>query len=226
MSGKRLASGCCSVVLFILLVAALTVLLRRYLFDVVTVQRDVPECGLLRGDRLVIDQWSYHYRTQPERGDYAVFRCPPQVDAQHTGGAGLLAGRIMALPGDTIWFGQEGAVALSRSYAHGCIWPFVIPARGMQVHMGEGDSLQGTWGMALYARVISRHEQGTAPYHRFQHDYYWMQSGGGDDAGDSRYVGPVPRECLTGRARMILYSLNDSLPWTRRLRPGRLFLAR
>lgn len=128
-------------------------------------------------------------------------------------GSGLSIGRLMALPGDTVWMGYGGVVSSCRDYQRGCIWPLMVPARGSIVSIEP-------WTAELYARLIQGYEgvdvtiRDTALYirsrqvkrYRFKHDFYWIQSASDTAFWDSRCYGPVPHESIKGSLVRILYS--------------------
>ena len=127
--------------------------------------------------------------------------------------------------------GQQGRVSSCRDYARGCIWPLMVPAKGSYVRISP-------WVSDLYKLTIERFEQDKpttknqpsgkdslqSVLHRFHHNYYWVISGDESNFFDSRTFGFVPEEFVLGRVETVLYSLDASQPFTRRLRRGRIFV--
>lgn len=115
-STRRWGSGLWRyVVLPAVIAVALLLAVRSLWLTQYAVGEDRPECGLVGGDRIVVDRTAYGFRTpfpalfgrhtwgerQPRRGDVVVFECP---------GGGIGTGRITALPGDTVSRPRRGVL--------------------------------------------------------------------------------------------------------------------
>jgi len=210
-------------------------------FAILTIPQDGEVPTLLRGDRVLVNRWSYGYRlpfarwggyhrflqrNQPSCGDWVAFNNPAVERAALPDTSDLYVGRILACPGDTIWMGQQGRVSPYRDYVRGCIWPLMVPAKGSHVHISP-------WVRDLYELTIHRFEstelkkpsEGNGnDFYRFHRNYYWVISGDESNFFDSRTFGFVPEEFVLGRVETVLFSLDADLPWVYRLRRSRLFI--
>ncbi len=206
----------------------------------------VPADGLLPtfqpGDRVVVNRWSYGYRTPfsekwgyhrwrakaPLRGDWAAYNCPSSELTTRPDTLQLFLGNILALPADTVWMGRGASVGASRSYERGLIWPVVVPTRGAYIKVHP-------WDAPLYAKTLRQHEgirasvrhdslcidDSTVSSVRFRQDYYWMSSLNDTNFTDSRVLGFVPRTHLMGRVTRVLYSIDGwRVQWRRTLYKG------
>lgn len=210
-----------------LVVALLLVcLVRMFWVGEVRIGADTCPSVLQPDDRVLFNRWAYGLRVKigdsivriapsmPNKGDYVALR--PVVDD----GEPLCVGRLMAMPGDTVWMGYGGVVRASRSYAKGCIWPVRVPSCGNVVDITP-------WNAELYARLIRAYEGeatatvcDTALYiaghetkkYRFHRDYYWISSCSDTNFFDSRIYGPVPAETLEGQLTFVLFA-NERRRW-------------
>ena len=217
-------------------------MLRMCAFSVLTIPHDGEAPVLLQGDRVLVRKWAYglrrpfsrwggYLRYRPRkavRGDWMAFNCPAVEAGALPDTSDLCVGCVLACPGDTVWMGTKGHVSNRKDYRQGCIWPVVVPAKGMHVRMTP-------WTASLYALVIRRHEglnvsvvhdsisvdSQLIGYFRFQRDYYWVASGNEDNLFDSRTFGFVPAEFVMGRVDAILYSIDSTKPWAQKWRRNR-----
>lgn len=184
------------------------------------------EPELRADDRVLYNRWAYGFRIKmgdsivrirpriPSKGDMVTVR--PSVLSS----SALCVGRILALPGDTVWMGYGGMVKATRHYESGCIWPIRVPARGSVIDVKP-------WNADLYARLIRTDEGDSTAVVRdtalcvggrdvqkycFKRDYFWISSDSETNLFDSRTYGPVPHDALVGRLTFILYS-NDRRRW-------------
>lgn len=225
---------------FLLLMLAaviVVVVLRVFFFSIITIPGDGEEPTLLAGDRVLVNRWSYGYRTplstvygyhrwkesKAHRGQWIVFNRPGTNLEALPDTSELFISQCIAEPGDTVWLGARGNVSSRCSYANGQIWPLVVPAKNKYVKMTP-------WNVRLYATIIQQHEEKGVEvhgdslfvdgrhlnYYRFAHDYYWMQNAKDDNYADSRTLGFIPQESLFGKVRMVLYSLDAGKPWFKR----------
>lgn len=221
-------------------------LLRACVFAILTIPQDGEIPTLLQGDRVLVNRWTYglrrpfaqwggykryYRRNTPSCGDWIAFNNPAVEPGALPDTSELYVGHVLACPGDTIWMGQQGRVSSCRDYARGCIWPLMVPAKGSYVRISP-------WVSDLYKLTIERFEQDKpvtknqpsgkdslqSVLYRFHHNYYWVISGDEANFFDSRTFGFVPEEFVLGRVETVLYSLDASQPFTRRLRRGRIFV--
>lgn len=186
------------------------------------------------GMRLPLMRWLGYVRLSPKPvpvGHWVVFNNPAETDEPVVEARDVFVGYCFAAPGDTLWLNAEGRASRFRNRRNGCVWPLVVPARGQMVKIEP-------WNAHIYARTINAHEPWKAAVidHKlcvdgrmvsaycFQADYYWMTTGNAFNRHDSRQFGFVPSSHIVGRMRWVLYSLDASRPWYKRLCPDRLFL--
>ena len=225
----------CILLAFVVAISV-AVALRCAVFGIYLIPHDTQRPTLMAGDRVLVRKWAYGVRMPwwkagkrkcvkaPQQGDWVAFSTSAGTGGQTQNGIGCL----MACPGDTVWTGPQYRVSPVRDYAHGCIWPLVVPGKGMTITMSP-------WNVALYARTISAYEGAKAgvrsdrllvngqvtrtyPFHR---DYYWIYSGAPGNLHDSRTLGFLPGEAIVGQATTLLYSLDSEQPWYSRLRGHR-----
>ncbi len=217
----------------ILIVAAIHV----FFLMLVVIPGDGLEPSFLRGDRVVVNRWSYGLRspfisfagysrynpTPMRRNDWVAFNAPDTVPSLRPDTGRVCIGRCLALPGDTVWIGAQGKVSSYCDYSMGRIWPVIVPSRGQEVTIRP-------WNASLYAKTIRQHEGIDATVRSdslcvegkkvdkycFQHDFYWMESGNDVNLLDSRAMGFIPEDNVIGRLRTVLYSLDGWRPrWSR-----------
>jgi signal peptidase I len=219
-------------------------LLRQCVCTIIAIPQGGNAPTFLQGDRVLLNKWSYglrlprtdwfgyqRVRRKPLRKyDWIAFNSPQVCPDALPDTSSLCVGRVIACPGDTVWMGKDGLVSDRKDFRRGCIWPLVVPARGMHVHISP-------WGVTLYALTIQRHEGENATakgdtlfaanhsmeFYRFHRDYCWVSSGNDANLFDSRSFGFVPAEHVVGRLDAVLYSLDGEQPWYRILRKKRFF---
>ncbi len=224
----------------VLVVAILLVAVAHVFFlMLVTIPGDGMEPTLLRGDRAVVNRWSYglrspvisltgyrRYLPHPMvQGDWVAFNAPDTLPTLRPDTGKVCVGRCIALPGDTVWMGTHGKV--SPNPEAGRFWPVAVPKSGDSVAIHP-------WNARLYALTISRHEgrnaimKGSSLYvegkkvesYCFQSDYYWLSTDNDLNLGDSRTMGFIPESHIIGRLMMVLYSLEGWKPrWNRTFSP-------
>lgn len=231
-------------ILTLLAAALLFFLLRLCVCTIIAIPQGGNAPSLLQGDHVLLNKWSYglrlpradwfgyqRIRRRPFRKtDWIAFNSPVVSPDALPDTSSLCVGRVLACPGDTVWMGKDGLVCDRKDFRRGCIWPLVVPARGMHVHISP-------WAVPLYALTIQRHEGEGAiahgdtlfagnhnvEFYRFHRDYCWVSSGNDANLFDSRSFGFVPVEHVVGRLDAVLYSLDASLLWYRSLRKKRFF---
>lgn len=227
-------------IFFIFVVAGLlTAFCRFFLYSIATIPEKGQTPTLLQGDRVLIDLRSYGWlpftqkrrwsrQEVPKRDDWVAFHSPLVERNARPDTSALFIGQIIGIPGDTIWMGKNGRIANHRSYSSGCVWPLLIPAKGMHVKLNA-------WNMALYQQMINRHELNTAfvsdgaffvnenysEHYQFHRDYYWISSGRKENILDSRTFGLVPIEFFVGKVHTVLYSFDPEKPMWRSWRRKR-----
>ncbi len=209
------------------------VTLRCAVYGIFYIPHDTQRPVLMAGDRVLVRKWAYGWRMPwwragerkcprtPRQGDWVAFSTRQSADSLPQQGIGCL----MACPGDTVWTGPQFRVSPVRDYSRGCIWPLVVPRKDESITMSP-------WNVSLYARTINAHEDARVSVEadhlvrngracrtfRFHKDYYWLYSGSPHNLQDSRSLGFLPGEAITGQASTLLYSLDPGKPWYSRMR--------
>ena len=134
-----------------LLTAALFVLAFRALaFTIYAMPCTEKDCGLVAGDRIVVNRWSYGLRTgddklfayarlfpsEPKRGDVIAFN-PPSDSTKRGFLRSVLVGRVKAVPGDTVGIGKERYSMPST--------PCPMPCLGSQYYLVYTEGGKGKW---------------------------------------------------------------------------------
>lgn len=208
-----------------------------------TVSTNGKEPVFYRGDRVLVTRttyglrlpfsalWGYHrWGNNPvQRGEWIAFNQPdskePDIEQRP-----VCIARCTAVPGDTVWFTWNRRLVSSR-HASSTLMPFVVPGWKQTVQVTS-------WNMHLLCNTLNLHEGRTARIQgdtlwvdnrpvqtiRMRQDYYWVASGRESDLNDSRYFGFVPETHLIGKARMVTFSTDPTMPLYKRFRNNRFFL--
>jgi signal peptidase I len=192
---------------------------------------DVPSASMqptiLVGDRVVVDKLAYDLRVpftllrlahwqDPQRGDIVTFPSPQDER--------LFIKRVIGLPGDLVEMRDNRLIVNGAPAAYE---PLPAPQEAFR-HLGDGD--------AAYQLLVERLDSGAhvimldprrrdayqsfAPV-RVPPGQYLVLGDNRDASGDSRVIGFIARERMTGRARAIAFSLDRDNYWLPR--PDRFF---
>lgn len=226
------------ILLAFVIAISVAVALRCVVFGIYSIPHDTQRPMLMAGDRVLVSKWAYGMRLpwwkegerkhtkSPQQGDWVGFSVHMPNANTHQNGIGCL----MACPGDTVWTGPQFRVSPVRDYSRGCIWPLVVPKKGETMELAP-------WNISLYARTINLYEgvcvdvkadrlmwnKRSYRRFRFRKNYYWVYSGNPANLQDSRTMGFLPEEAITGQATTLLYSLDGEKPWYCRMRTDRTF---
>jgi len=187
--GKKHSSASRTVVEIVAIVAAI-VAIRLWIFEANVIPSGSMKETLLVGDYILAEKLTFHFR-EPRPGDIVTFVYPyramtPEeavrfflrfIIKENPTGPRLLIKRVVGAPGDVL--DLKGNVL----YRNG------KPVREPYIKDGAGD-----WGPNL-----------TGPY-AVPKGHYFMMGDNRYDSADSRYIGPVPRRYITGRAVIIYFS--------------------
>lgn len=195
-------------------------LLRSFLFEPFRIPSSSMVPTLLRGDFILVNKFGYGLRLpvlhskflplgEPERGDVAVFRYPPDPSMD-------FIKRIVGLPGDVIEYRDK------HLYVNG----EPVPLQPLGAYTGPG--------APIYETTLAFEEVLGKSRHHILHvrgrdsidlraevppGHYFVMGDNRDNSADSRRWGFVPEENLVGRAFLIWLSV-DAGDW--RLRFSRL----
>jgi signal peptidase I len=218
----------------------LALIIRTLFFQPFSIPSGSMRPTLLEGDYLFVTKWAYGYSkhslpfspnlfegriwgSQPERGDVAVFKYPPNPSLDYIK-------RVIGLPGDRIQM-RSGVlyindVAVPREHVGQIDNPDITeeqrPVDVYRETLPNGVSYN-TLDLSPNAVGDNTREFVVPPAH------YFMMGDNRDNSTDSRFtVGYVPEENLVGRANIIFFSIADSASpleiwrWPTELRASRL----
>lgn len=238
---KKAESGLWENVKVIIQALLLAVVIRTVLFQPFTIPSGSMMPTLLVGDYLFVNKFSYGYSkyslpfspnlfagrifaSEPERGDIAVFRFPPNPDIDYIK-------RVIGLPGDRIQVRDSvlyvndkpvprqpnGYFRADDQYDTGENVPVFRETLDNGVSFDTLDTRIGTIGDNTREFIVPE-------------GHYFMMGDNRDNSADSRFdVGFVPAENLIGRASLIFFSLGHDTAfreiwkWPANLRWDRLF---
>ncbi|MDP3898066.1 MAG: signal peptidase I [Mesorhizobium sp.] len=218
----------------------LALVIRTFLFQPFSIPSGSMRPTLLEGDYLFVTKWAYGYSrhslpfspdlfsgriwgADPERGDVAVFKYPPNPSLDYIK-------RVIGLPGDRIQMIDGvlniNGVPVQRQLTGQIDNPDITeeqrPVDVYRETLPNGVSYD-TLDLSPNA-ITDRTREFTVPA-----GHYFMMGDNRDNSADSRVFGFVPAENLVGRANIIFFSIAEgSSPleiwkWPTDMRPGRLF---
>ncbi|OXS99361.1 signal peptidase I [Notoacmeibacter marinus] len=236
-SGKGGLSETVSVIVQALILA---LVLRTVLFQPFSIPSGSMRPTLLEGDYLFVSKWSYGYSryslplgldlfegrilgSEPERGDVAVFKFPPDPSVDYIK-------RVIGLPGDRIQM-QNGSLSINGEPVErekiGTIDNEDITEMDRPV-----DVYRETMPNGVAYETLDITPNGIYDSTRefvVPEGHYFMIGDNRDNSNDSRgAVGFVPYENLVGKAQIIFFSVAESASplavwrWPSTLRGSRL----
>ncbi len=243
VSGKteKKSSGLMETVSVIFQAVILAVIIRSLLFQPFSIPSGSMRPTLLEGDYLFVTKWSYGYSrhalpfspnlfegriwsSDPQRGDVAVFRYPPNPSLDYIK-------RVIGLPGDKIQM-KEGVLyingeAVKREKVGQIDNPDVTevnrPVDVWRETLPNGVSYD-TLDINPDSFSDNTREFLVPPGH------FFMMGDNRDNSNDSRMqVGFVPLENFVGKANIIFFSISGGASpleiwrWPGEMRTGRIF---
>lgn len=202
-------------------VLLLVLIVRSFVFQPYRVPTGSLEPTVVPGDIIAVNQSAYALRlpvtyttlltiSQPQRGDIAVFRWPPNPDIN-------FVKRVIGLPGDTVAYKDKVL--------------YINGKEAKQTVVGPRYDEEGEQGEPVVIEKIEdldgvKHQIFVWPQGGLDQDFsitvppqhYFMMGDNRDNSDDSRAWGPVPEEYFLGRAYAVLFSwdgLDDSVRWSR-----------
>ena len=208
-----------------------------------TISSKGMEPSFYEGDRVMVSRLSYGWRPRipfnfgnpcfgyerPEKGDWMAFRNPSEGSLEKKN-QGVLIGKCLAIPGDTVWISWDGTI-LDNTHHTSQAYPFVVPGKGLKIDVTR-------WNAALLCRTLNYHEHRYATNQGdtliimegkkkrsvcFTKDYFWFGQTNTQSKCDTRYLGFLPENNLIGRAVFVSYSVNPEAPAYACLRASRFF---
>ena len=219
----------------------LALVIRTFLFQPFSIPSGSMRPTLLEGDYLFVTKWAYGYSryslpfspdlfsgriwgSEPERGDVAVFKFPPNPSLDYIK-------RVIGLPGDRIQMKHD------ELYINGVVVPRKKIGQINNPDITEVDRPVDVYRETLPNGVsydtLDLTPNGLGDDTRefvVPPGHYFMMGDNRDNSSDSRFsVGYVPAENLVGRANIIFFSIaGEASPleiwkWPSELRASRLF---
>ena len=219
----------------------LALVIRTLLFQPFSIPSGSMRPTLLEGDYLFVTKWAYGYSryslpfspdlfsgriwgSQPERGDVAVFKFPPNPSLDYIK-------RVIGLPGDRIqmrdgqlFINGEGVPREKTGQ---------IDNPDITEQQGPVDVYRETLPNGVSYDTLDLTPNGLGDNTRefvVPEGHYFMMGDNRDNSTDSRFtVGFVPEENLVGRANIIFFSIAEGASpleiwkWPSLMRPSRLF---
>jgi signal peptidase I len=178
--------------------------------------------NLLEGDRVLCNRLAYDFKLpftdvilthlgNPQRGDIVTFSSPED-------GVRLVK-RLIAIPGDVVEMREEQLIVngVAASYA-----PSTPPDRDhlSPDYRGRQFVLQENLGRRSSSIIVMPDRDALRSFGpvTVPAGEYMMLGDNRDNSKDSRYIGMVRRELLTGRVRHVLFSLNPANHYLPRLK--------
>ncbi len=216
-------------ILALTVAALLMMVFRATVATVYEVEGDAMRPDYVRGDRVLVNRWSYGLRTggsplfaygrwaasPVEKGDLAVFNDPCDT-LRRMAARRVAIGYCTGVPGDTIKVADAA---------------FVLPGRKRNVRVTQANmrllchlykAYEGRnaaiWGGRL---TVDGEPVGCAS---FTKDYYWFGPMPRKAVQGRTFSGIVPEDHVIGRAVMLIYSADPGEPFYDCLRPGRQLL--
>ncbi|MFZ6773279.1 signal peptidase I [Undibacterium sp. SXout7W] len=201
------------------------ILVRSALADYYTVPTSSMYPTLLEGDRVICNRIAYDVKlpftdivlkhmADPERGDVVTFSSPED-------GTRLIK-RLIALPGDTVEMRDERLFINGQSATY---QPLDLKSADhltpVREYAGQQLVYQEQLGTLLHKMIVMPEREAMRNFGpvKVPQGQYLMLGDNRDNSKDSRFIGLVKRELITGRVQHLLYSLNADhyyLPRTER----------
>ncbi len=172
---------------------------------------------LLVGDFVLVNKFAYGLRLpvtdtkivdigEPQRGDIAVFKYPPNPKEDYIK-------RIVGLPGDTISVHNEQLFVNGKPMPQSYLGPITdTDAESMRTAQAGGvertEHLGNVTHRIIVLPPIMRAPETDGTWIVPQ-GCYWAMGDNRDNSSDSRFWGPVPEKNLRGKAFLIWFSLAD-----------------
>lgn len=190
------------------------ILFRSALADYYLVPSSSMYPTLLEGDRVICDRLAYDVKlpftdvvlkhlADPQRGDVVTFTSPED-------GVRLIK-RLVALPGDLVEMRNE------KLYINGVAANYQpIAARGadhltpQREYAGQQLVFKESLGQLQHEMIVMPEREALRTFGpvRVPANQYLMLGDNRDNSRDSRYIGFVKRELITGRVKHLMFSLN------------------
>ena len=190
------------------------VFVRSALADYYTVPSSSMYPTLLEGDRVICDRLAYDVKlpftdiilkhvADPQRGDVVTFSSPED-------GVRLIK-RLVAVPGDTVEMREEKLYINGQVASYEPLQPrsddHLTPKRE---YAGQQLVYKESLGSLQHDMIVMPEREALRSFApvKVPEGEYLMLGDNRDNSKDSRYIGLVKRELITGQVRRLMYSLN------------------
>jgi len=207
---------------FVLFVAVMLVF-RSAIADWNQIPSGSMKPSILVGDRIVVDKIAYDLRvpftlqrlarwSHPKRGDVVTF---PSPEDEIT-----LIKRVAGLPGDVIEM-RDNVLIVNGEVARYAPMPQAeidaLPIDGKDDYRFFYEDVAGMHHAVMLSRNATFPDRKTFPPMRVPDGQFLMLGDNRDDSKDSRYIGCIDGDRITGRAEAIAFSLDTDHHWAPRL---------
>lgn len=183
-------------------VLLIVLLLRGFVVEPFRIPSGSMMPTLLVGDFILVNKFAYGVRLpvvhteildvgEPERGDIAVFRFPPQPSEDYIK-------RIVGLPGDYIVYADKQLYVNGEQVPHNLVGTYRGSGTGRI--MNGAAKLEETLGQVEHAILLQSDVPTKEGEWRVPPNHYFVLGDNRDNSNDSRYWGFVPDEHLVGKA--------------------------
>jgi signal peptidase I len=200
---------CRGLVVFFVLMA----LFRSAIADHMHVPSGSMNPTVIEGDQIIVNKLAYgvrvpfthiwlHQGAGPARGDVITF------DSPEDGGTWLK--RVVGLPGDTVEMHDERVFINGVPLAYAPGDASVAPALPLATQRQELAFITEQLGSVPHQIMVEPRVPAMRNFapQVVPHGQYLLLGDNRDNSKDSRYIGMIPRELITGHARVVLLSLN------------------
>jgi signal peptidase I len=145
-----------------------------------------PEVDL--PDRIAVNKWTYRFN-DPQRGDITTFRMTSPLD----GSSVIWIMRIVGLPGETVDIESPYVLINGERLVYPPIFARISSRQDGFTGYYNIEEIGGTedWGISLPITLGA--------------DEYFVLGDNSPNSNDSRFVGPIPRADITGKAIRIFF---------------------
>ena len=198
----------------------IALVIRTFLFQPFFIPSSSMEPTLLVGDRIFVSKFSYGYSrysfpfgipvlnkrilfNEPKRGDVVVFKTPDSEKIDYIK-------RLLGLPGDKIQMINGDLFINGESVIRKKLREdnkILKNGRIINVDVYK-ESLQNKKSFETYSYLEDGPGDNTQMF-IVPEGHYFMLGDNRDNSKDSRFIGPIPKENLVGKAQIIFFATKD-----------------
>lgn len=171
MEIKRILSSFLEIAVLVVIALAIVIPVRTFVFQPFIVNGASMEPSFYSGDYLIVDEFTYNFIEEPQRGDVIVFDYPLNPNFKYIK-------RIIGLPGETISI-KDGAITIKT-------------VEGEDIVLDEAkylnDDLKKEW---VYSNSLGEQTLGE--------NEYFVMGDNRNGSSDSRKWGTLPKKNIDGK---------------------------